>query len=1211
MRQKLVNHAAHCLIAGLILCPALFVKTTDAQPADLEYQVAPAPLGTEYSASFKTESPGTLDVLFDGDISTFTRPVTNTASSPQSIYLRFANPLTNLVGIRTGKSDPYHNYYPKSAEFFADLNGDGVFDTAVGQTDNLGPAEKSQGDHLFSYTPPKVYALEFRVTGQSEKAQNRAFLMNELALIYADKKWGEIEVDSDRPVSPNGPRRRSGSDNTSFNTRLEAPTPVKLINPANAAVNFTTIRGREHGHSASTLSVDESAVMRFVYHNNSKQNYIEAVLTNPTTLHAFNKGVVLSIPIDASRAVDVHEVVVRVRDARQEIYQWRQGFISGQLGWQDVRVMLDPARHQGNWGGQDDQIGTIEEPVQLLSLGFVADREHGASHEVHVDVQHVARNIVDESELTSDMRLDAIKMSLEGPRDAKVLTTDDSDPFRVRLQNDGPFACTVIPAAKIVAYCGEAFDWIGQSVTLDPGEARDVDMRIDWPRLGWFEVELRIQDRESGASVDRKKLMVAYIKPVGTRGWRHGDDFGFGVCEALKDEVLAETAALMGVDFARGGAGWEELEPEPGRYTWEKMDSQAELARRYDISIQALTGFTPRWANRDGYFEKYKPTGWQSRGATIAPRIDSWKAFLRAAAARHSDVFTMWEVWNEPDLDAFFLGTTDDYLEIQRAAFEAIRSAAPDAMVGTGGFATVGSHGGHALNPDLMKRVLLEAYDYFDYIAHHEHGDFPSYQGMIDERLSPLTRQMPKQRPLYYTETAIDSDYTDDGRRLQAETLVKKYAFAHARGASGYLWFHMYRRYSEQDWGMLFHPRYQVRPILPAFTAMVDRLRNRSASGQLDTSAEDVWVLYFDDDISRSLVTWSESSTQGTQQLAVQVPESTDVSLWDMMGNAIEATTQDGVTIIDLSHEPMYVSAKTAPSTLRVMGPIVRVPASQYVIASQPFTVEAALVNPWKSPTTYELIWSLPSGATHQETITVPPGEEAKAILRASGIGSGDVPLVELSYTLLHRGVAGVVQQRLRTAKLLARGSAPHFVLDKEADVVEFNRFAPGREHLLWNGPQDLSARAFLRLEGDDIVLVFDVADDKLNPAESPAIMWQADSVQFAIASPGREGSWEIGIGRITDGSTSAYVWAMPSGVDDPTSLIDATSVVRDGGARYTLRVPIIALGLTPGQAVSGFSFSFVVNDNDGEGRESFVELTSGIGKEKDPSQYLAVRFDE
>ena len=115
---------------------------------------------------------------------------------------------------------------------------------------------------------------------------------------------------------------------------------------------------------------------------------------------------------------------------------------------------------------------------------------------------------------------------------------------------------------------------------------------------------------------------------------------------------------------------------------------------------------------------------------------------------------------------------------------------------------------------------------------------------------------------------------------------------------------------------------------------------------------------------------------------------------------------------------------------------------------------------------------------------------------------------------------------------------------------------------------------------------------------------WQGDGIQLAFSVPGHDGYWEVALTQLADGKPEVCLWQRAKGFPDPTSQIVLTTTTQPGGLRYEAKLPLAAFDLAPEPLQAGFSLSFLVNDNDGEGRESWIELSDGIGRSKDPRRF-------
>lgn len=145
----------------------------------------------------------------------------------------------------------------------------------------------------------------------------------------------------------------------------------------------------------------------------------------------------------------------------------------------------------------------------------------------------------------------------------------------------------------------------------------------------------------------------------------------------LLDEVVESGATRV-----RLGAVWSLVEPEPGRTQWASIDATLLAARARGLQVLLLLTYTPAWARPAGTDDKTAPA---SEAAVAA-----FGAFARAAATRYvQQGVTAFEIWNEPNVDAFWAPAPDPagYARLLRAAAAGIRAVIPTATIVTGGLA--------------------------------------------------------------------------------------------------------------------------------------------------------------------------------------------------------------------------------------------------------------------------------------------------------------------------------------------------------------------------------------------------------------------------------------------------------------------------------------------------------------------------------------------
>lgn len=140
-----------------------------------------------------------------------------------------------------------------------------------------------------------------------------------------------------------------------------------------------------------------------------------------------------------------------------------------------------------------------------------------------------------------------------------------------------------------------------------------------------------------------------------------------------------ELTRRLGGKVLRVAFGWDAMEPERGRYDWSFWDDFVRRAERSGVELIPYVCYTPRWAARDkgDDFWRSPPT-----------EVGDFALFMRAIVARYGRTIRSWELWNEPDNRAYWLGDAREFAALVRAGSAAVRSADPRAKVVLGGIAT-------------------------------------------------------------------------------------------------------------------------------------------------------------------------------------------------------------------------------------------------------------------------------------------------------------------------------------------------------------------------------------------------------------------------------------------------------------------------------------------------------------------------------------------
>lgn len=160
-----------------------------------------------------------------------------------------------------------------------------------------------------------------------------------------------------------------------------------------------------------------------------------------------------------------------------------------------------------------------------------------------------------------------------------------------------------------------------------------------------------------------------------------------GLCEDYPEEsrtwAAAERdlalAAASGAKVLRIAFGWDAMEPAPGRYDWSFWDDVVRTAvEKHQLRLIPYVCYTPQWAATDP-----GPDHWKS-----PPRDPAlFASFVQTLVRRYRPWIQSWELWNEPDNQAYWTGTVADFAALTRAGAAAVRRADPTATVVLGGLA--------------------------------------------------------------------------------------------------------------------------------------------------------------------------------------------------------------------------------------------------------------------------------------------------------------------------------------------------------------------------------------------------------------------------------------------------------------------------------------------------------------------------------------------
>ncbi|MCC7535687.1 MAG: beta-galactosidase [Deltaproteobacteria bacterium] len=278
-------------------------------------------------------------------------------------------------------------------------------------------------------------------------------------------------------------------------------------------------------------------------------------------------------------------------------------------------------------------------------------------------------------------------------------------------------------------------------------------------------------------------LFAAFVLPIAAaRPARAAPgDESLGLNTHVPANDLLDMSADLGIVWIRVDANWLSLQPEPDRYDWAEMDRVVDEASARGLRVFMTLAYTPAWVPVVPRAREPDGSGNDEPAGTA-----EWQAFVEAAVDRYSARgVTHYGMWNEPNLEHFFEGGADAYVDkILVPGAASVRSAcrAP------GGCTVLAPDCAHVGDYDVfLDRVMARAASEIDILAHHIYSGWPetgtdvfdgdNFLQALEMRRFPFTRASMREvidrygwsDEVWITETGYEADAigdaADEGRQ--------------------------------------------------------------------------------------------------------------------------------------------------------------------------------------------------------------------------------------------------------------------------------------------------------------------------------------------------------------------------------------------------------------------------------------------------------------
>lgn len=767
-----------------------------------------------------------------------------------------------------------------------------------------------------------------------------------------------------------------------------------------------------------------------------------------------------------------------------------------------------------------------------------------------------------------------------------------------RLRNAAPEELQGELTLEVRDYTGGPARTVTTAFTLRPTGDTSVSVALGVVPQGSYSVQVKAVS--GGITTDYLDFFAVFT-PNGGRINR--SPMWFGIQDQFAWQGEAERALhigwarALGIDMTRFAGNGYWLEPVRGQFTTPEWVGMVKLFGEADIDVAVCYSGVPEWTRDDPAAWKGPPTDYAAF-AEHAGHVGHLLAGLPPVKYL--------EFWNEPDLE-FFSGTTEDYLKMLATFGQAFKAAAPDIKILTGGMTIK-----HPSEKPGFSKAVIQRPDLYDIAAFHSHGtadDYAVRHNMVEDWLA----ETGEVRPLANTEAGSRSGYDVPGALSQAITLVQKITYAKSRANSVfYSWFILQDywdmdAFADDSLGLVTSDN-RTKPSFVAYNELIRRLANTEPAGTADLHPDLRTYVFRSLESGRLIyVCWPRP---GRSSARFWAEAGANYIASDLFGRSAALATSEGPTLVTVSRLPMYFESTRSGDELKP------VPAGrtffdvpEAVVAGREAVIPVVLRNLDDMPGAFTASVTSESGEMLGRVETrLPAGGNAELKIPLNVSISPDFGSEALMVALTASGreqrqvAIPLTLQRaypvMNTTKV-SPDQVPEIVIERADNVHElvYDPFRPA-----WRGPEDLSARARFTHDGQSLFMSFDVTDSEHVQTQAADSMWKQDSVQIAFqTADGTLTELTLGLGNTgpaawcslaTDASLKG-AWDVP------------VTVTRSGKVTsYRATLPLARLGLETDAEPTPFRFSFVVNNDNGQGRVRVMQWFSGIALEKNPGEF-------
>jgi hypothetical protein len=310
-------------------------------------------------------------------------------------------------------------------------------------------------------------------------------------------------------------------------------------------------------------------------------------------------------------------------------------------------------------------------------------------------------------------------------------------------------------------------------------------------------------------------------QPSPSKGKKAGDFFGLNGVGFFhyRDSADAHDIAQRKMDALRSaGARWDrfdfwwgEIEPEKGKWKWDKADWIVEFYRRNGIGMLPILCYRANWMQSPPHTEE---------------DFREFAEYVFRVVDRYKGAVKYWEIWNEPNIPTFWKPPSAvDYAKLLKAAYMAAKKADPNCVI-------MGASANETDVNWLLDIAKNGATTYMDVVSFHPYSmaDGPEEMQLARqiENVHAVMAQIGRPEiPIWITEMGWIADINKpDEVAAQCKYMVQSHVIALAGGVEKLFWFNL-QDWKEgeklEGWGML-SPEGKAKATGTVYRFLVDKL---------------------------------------------------------------------------------------------------------------------------------------------------------------------------------------------------------------------------------------------------------------------------------------------------------------------------------------------------------------------------------------------------